>query len=292
MNFLSNLKQKIYGNKTASECVVYTIVFMVFSAFAFSYVFVLLWCFISGMRTHEAIVDTPFYHIFSELEFSKIFSAFSSLEVANVGFVGMLINSLYFSITSVSIQLLTTATFAYVTTKYEFPGSKLVYPIVMVMMFLPLYGSGGAAYKLYHTLGLINNPLSAIATATVGTGVNYLYFNAFYRGLSNTYKEAAEIDGANEWQIFFKVIFPQAMGLVGALFLTMWIGGWNGYEGFLIYFNKLPNLAAGIYMFSKETHRNDVLFAACFIVSVPPIILFACFTKVLTNNVSLGGIKE
>ncbi len=292
MKFLINLKQKIYGNKTISECIVYTLVFIIFAMFAFSYVFVLFWCLISGMRTHTAIVDTPFYDMFSDLEPKKIIEAFSVLKVGKTNFFGMLINSLYFSVTSVSIQLLTTATFAYVTTKYEFPGSKLVYPTVMVMMYLPLYGSGGASYKLYHTLGLINNPISAVVTATVGTGVHYLYFNAFYRGLSNTYKEAAEIDGANPWQIFFRVIFPQSMGLIGALFLTMWIGGWNGYEGFLIYFNKLPNLAAGIYMFSKEIPRNDVLFACCFIVSVPPLILFACFNKILTNNVSLGGIKE
>ena len=295
MNFLLNLKRLIYKNKTLSECIVYTVVFFVFTLIAFSYVYVLFWCLISGMRTHADVTLRPFESMFEGLQPIKILQVFDKLTTDQTNFLGMLINSLYFSITSVVVNIFCTASFAYVTTKYEFPGSKLVYSVVMVLMVLPIYGTSGASYKLYVDMGLINNPLQAVVCSTSGLGMGYLYFNAFYRGLSNTYKEAAEIDGAGEYTIFFKIVLPQAMGLVGALFLTSWIGGWNGYEGFLIYMPGLPNLAAGLYLFQVHVERTaqwEYVYGSCFVIAIPPLILFALFNKTLTSSISLGGIKE
>ncbi|MBE5737849.1 MAG: carbohydrate ABC transporter permease [Clostridiales bacterium] len=295
MDILLKLKRLIYKNKTPSECVVYTMVFCIFTLIAFSYVYVLFWCMISGMRTHKEVTLLPFVNMFEGLQPIKIIQVFDKLTTDQTGFVGMLINSLYFSITSVVVNIFCTASFAYVTTKYEFPGSKLVYSIVMVLMVLPIYGTSGATYKLYVDMGLINNPLQAIVCSTSGLGMGYLYFNAFYRGLSNTYKEAAEIDGAGDYTIFFQIVIPQAMGLITALFLTSWIGGWNGYEGFLIYMPGLPNLAAGLYLFQVHVERTaqwEYVYGACFIIAIPPLILFALFNKTLTSSISLGGIKE
>jgi len=295
MDILLKLKRLIYKNKTPSECVVYTMVFCIFTLIAFSYVYVLFWCMISGMRTHKEVTLLPFVNMFEGLQPIKIIQVFDKLTTDQTGFVGMLINSLYFSITSVVVNIFYTASFAYVTTKYEFPGSKLVYSIVMVLMVLPIYGTSGATYKLYVDMGLINNPLQAIVCSTSGLGMGYLYFNAFYRGLSNTYKEAAEIDGAGDYTIFFQIVIPQAMGLITALFLTSWIGGWNGYEGFLIYMPGLPNLAAGLYLFQVHVERTaqwEYVYGACFIIAIPPLILFALFNKTLTSSISLGGIKE
>ena len=295
MDILLKLKRLIYKNKTPSECIVYTVVFCIFALIAFSYVYVLFWCMISGMRTHKEVTLLPFVNMFEGLQPIKIIQVFDRLTTDQTGFVGMLINSLYFSITSVVVNIFCTASFAYVTTKYEFPGSKLVYSIVMVLMVLPIYGTSGATYKLYVDMGLINNPLQAIVCSTGGLGMGYLYFNAFYRGLSNTYKEAAEIDGAGDYTIFFQIVIPQAMGLITALFLTSWIGGWNGYEGFLIYMPGLPNLAAGLYLFQVHVERTaqwEYVYGACFIIAIPPLILFALFNKTLTSSISLGGIKE
>ena len=295
MDILLKLKRLIYKNKTPSECVVYTMVFCIFALIAFSYVYVLFWCMISGMRTHKEVTLLPFVNMFEGLQPIKIIQVFDRLTTEQTGFIGMLINSLYFSITSVVVNIFCTASFAYVTTKYEFPGSKLVYSIVMVLMVLPIYGTSGATYKLYVDMGLINNPLQAIVCSTSGLGMGYLYFNAFYRGLSNTYKEAAEIDGAGDYTIFFQIVIPQAMGLITALFLTSWIGGWNGYEGFLIYMPGLPNLAAGLYLFQVHVERTaqwEYVYGACFIIAIPPLILFALFNKTLTSSISLGGIKE
>ena len=122
----------------------------------------------------------------------------------------------------------------------------------------------------------------------------FLYFTAYFKNLSWTYAEAAMIDGADDFQIYFKVMFPQTKPIFGALFLTNWITNWNTYESALIYLPQLPTLPVGIYQFNTEMiyrARLDILFAACVIIAIPAIVLFVVFNKMITTNVSVGGIK-
>ena len=117
---------------------------------------------------------------------------------------------------------------------------------------------------------------------------------SFFKNLSWTYAEAAMMDGAENFAIYFRVMLPQAKPMFGALFLTQCIGVWNSYESALIYLPNLPTLPVGIYQFNAEMiyrARLDILFAACVIITIPALLLFIVFNKTITSNVSLGGIK-
>ena len=102
------------------------------------------------------------------------------------------------------------------------------------------------------------------------------------------------MDGAGEFKIWWKVMFPLVRPLFGALFLLTWLADWNNYASALIYLPKLPTLPVGIYQFNTEMiyqARLDILFAACTLTALPAIILFIVFNKTLTTSVSLGGLK-
>lgn len=289
----NNLLNRLKKPKSASKFIVYTIVEIVFCLFALSYLFIFVWAFISGLNTHIGINLHPF-SLPESLHWSNYIEVFSLLEVNGVGFLGMLGNSLYFSVLGSFIGCMVTAMIAYVTCKYKFPGSKIFYPLVVIMMSLPIYGTGGSMYKLLYNLGWINSPLQ-ILLATSGLGVNYLYFYAAFSSVSNTYSEAAQIDGASDYTIFFKVMLPQVMPLFGALFVIAWVADWNNYSSVLLYLPKMPTLSGGIYMFESQierTMRSDILYAAYVVASIPPLLLFIFCNKALTNNVSIGGIKE
>ena len=183
---------------------------------------------------------------------------------------------------------------AYATTKYKFPGSKLYGIIVTFIVILPIYGSGGSAYRLYYKLGLISS-YSQIILAFGGMNMTYLYFQAAFSNLSWGYAEAAFIDGANDYTVFFKIMLPQVMNVFGTLFILAWVGDWNNYANPLIYLPKLPTLASGIYLFELNMTyevRMDLLYAAYMITAIPPLILFSVFNNALTSNLSMGGLKE
>lgn len=287
MNLFKNFKRK-----SPAEIVIYVLVSIIFMVVALSYLYILVWAFIAGAKTNATVIMQP-YALPEKWNWQNYIDVFRLLEVNGNNFLDMLFNSIYFSVISCVIQQFTTLTFAYVCSKYKFPGSKIPYTIILVMITLPIYGGSGAAYKLYHSLGLIDS-YTQIIMAFSGFSMYFLYYTAFLKNLSWAYVEAALIDGANDFQIYFKVMLPQTKPIFGALFLTDWIARWNDYESALVYLPNLPTLPVGIYQFNSEMiyrARMDILFAACVIVSIPAIALFVAFNKVITTNVSVGGIK-
>lgn len=282
----------IFKRKSAGEIATHLVVSAIFMAVALSYLYILVWAVIAGLKTNTEIVMDPFA-LPKVAQWKNYLDVFQLLEVNRNNFWDMLANSVWFSVASVLIQQFTTISFAYVCSKYKFPGSKLPYVIVLVMITLPIYGTGGATYELYHSLGLLNS-YAQVLTSAGGFSLFFLYYTAFFKNMSWTYAEAAMIDGANDYQIYFQVMFPQAKPIFGALFLTQWIQNWNSYESALIYLPKLPTLPVGIFQFNTEMiyrSRLDILFAACVLIALPAIVLFIAFNKVITTNVSVGGIK-
>lgn len=283
---------KLLKRKTLPEILIYSFVSLIFAAVAFSYLYILFWAIMSGAKTHDEIVMDPFAFP-SKWMWEHFVEVTKVLEVNGHSFFEMLFNSCYFSIVGCLLQQFTTVTFAYCCTKYKFPGCELPYVIILIMMTLPIYGAGGAQYRLFRNLGLVDSYWHVICSAG-GMSAQFLYYRAFFKNLSWTYAEAAQIDGAGHFQIYFKVMLPQARPIFGALFLTSWLASWNNYESALLYLPNLPTLPVGIYQFNVEMMyraRLDILFAACVLVSIPALVLFIAFNKVITTNVSLGGIK-
>lgn len=283
---------KSLKRKSTGERIVYIGVSLVFAIVALSYLYILFWMLMSGVKEHNSIVMDPF-GLPETWHWEHFIETFNTLSVNGKGFWEMLFNSLWFSFIPVIIDQYTTVTFAYTCSKYKFPTSKWPYFIIMIMLTLPIYGSAGAAYRLMWQIGAINNYASALLSIG-GFSMHYLYYQAYFKNLSWTYAEAAQMDGANDFQIYYKVMLPQAKPLITALALTGWIGRWNSYEGHLVNNPQIPTLPVGIYQFNTEMiyrARLDILFAACLLVCIPTLILFIIFNKTLTTNVSLGGIK-
>lgn len=284
---------KAFSRKSKGEIALHLFVSLIFFLVAASYVYIIAWAIIAGCKTHAEIVVDPF-GLPGKWNWGHYKDVLTMLNVNGNNFWDMLFNSVYFSVCGPLIRQFTTISFAYCCTKYKFPGHKLPYTIILIMMTLPLYGTAGATYKILHGMGMINN-YAEIITCASGFSMTFLYYRAYYKNVSSSYAEAAKIDGADDFQIYGRIMFPMGKPIFGALFLTDWLTSWNGYESALVYRPNLPTLPVGIYQFNTEMiyrARLDILFAACVLIAIPAILLFAVFNKVITTNVSVGGIKE
>ena len=260
---------KSFRRRSVGETVLHLFVAFVFFLVAVSYVYIFVWAFIAGAKTHTEVVMNPF-SLPEVWNWGHYIEVFDKLSVNGSDFFDMLFNSVFFSVVGVGLQLFVTMNFAYCCTKYEFPGSKLPYTIILIMITLPLYGASGAQYRLWHNLGMIDSYTSVLATAG-GFSILYLYFRAFFQNMSWSYAEAAMMDGADHFAIYFRVMMPMAKPIFGALFLTQWLETWNDYSAGLVLRPNLPTLPVGIYQFNIEmVHRArlDILFAACVLISI------------------------
>lgn len=96
-------------------------------------------------------------------------------------------------------------------------------------MMIPTMGSMAAMYRLYNTIGLINTYTGIFITAMGGFGSGFLLLYGFYRNLSWTYAEAAQIDGAGHFRIYFGIMLPMAVPALTAVGILTGIGFWNDY---------------------------------------------------------------
>lgn len=263
-----------------------------YAVFALFYVYLLFWLFMTGFKTQQEIALDPFSlpKVWRWNHYPQMVKLFT---YKGTGFFGMLWNSTWVSVGGSLIMMMTTASTSYIATRYKFPGSKLIAPFIMFTLVFPIYGGTGANYRLMYLFGLHDGPLYLLFYCGFG-GWNWFYFQSFWINLSKTYAEAAKIDGANDWVIFYRIMLPQSIGMFGALFITTWMAQWQDYGNALLYLKETPTLSLGIYYFDQEMlyrQRRDILFCACFISTLPIFIIYTIFNGFLFRNVSVGGIK-
>ena len=191
------------------------------------------------------------------------------------------------------LSILSSSMVCYVLVFYRSKMTKFIYNLGLFVSILPVYGSAGSTYRLMYNMGLINNPINMIVSISLYGGY-FFYMYSFFKSLSWEYAEAAFVDGAGHFGTFFRVMFPMALPSVSALFIMAFISGWNDYESTLLYMNKYPNLAYGVYAFSenqKYVANMPGLFAGVILTLLPVLLLFIIFQNTIMEKVHLGGLK-
>ncbi len=221
--------------------------------------------------------------------------AFSELEKINDTdtFWSITWNSIWRTTISALFAVGSSAMVCYILVFYRSRFTKFLYAMGIIVAILPLYGSAGSVYKLYNSMGLINNPIILITSISL-YGANFFYMYAFFKSLSWQYAEAAFIDGANHFQVFFKVMLPMAKPSISALFIMQFIAGWNDYESTLLYMGDYPNLSYAVYAYEQVStySANIPAYLAGVLISLLPIlVLFITFQNTIMEEVHLGGLK-
>lgn len=217
--------------------------------------------------------------------------AFTEMTVKGNNFLDMLWNTLWMTFGNISLQVITSVTFAYIIARYKFPGRNLIYWVIIVRMMLVTVGTLPATYKLYDALHITNSPLFLITNLS-GTA-NFLIYYSVFKGLSREYAESAFVDGASHFRVFLQIMLPQSVGVIIATVTTSFIANWNEYMTFILYMDKYPSIASGIYYFklASEADNYPMLLAAVVMSIIPVVVLFATFQKQFINIDLSGGLK-
>ena len=228
--------------------------------------------------------------------YSTIFGKIERLS-KSVNFFGLLFNTLMYAVVACFVRCFTTMTMGFMCAKYKYKYSGWMHTLTLVLLMLPIVGTYPAELALLRTLGVYNSLYGMIIQSMNFTNMYFLVWIAFYKGLSDTYFEAAEIDGASQLGCFFKIAFPLSAKTLGTIFLLNFMIYYNDYQTPLLYYPSYPTLSYGIYNLSISTNtlKMDMVprkVAACLILAVPAITIFVAFKDILMGNVTLGGLKE
>jgi len=145
------IKDKLFNwtkRKSPAEIILYSLVSLLFMVVSISYIYMLVWAFIAGCKTHTEIAIDPF-GLPEVWHFEHYLEVFDSFQVGGHGFWNMFFNSVWYSVMSTLLMQFTSMTFAYACSKYKFRGSDFLYTLTLVVITLPIYGNSGAVYELY-----------------------------------------------------------------------------------------------------------------------------------------------
>lgn len=278
--------------KRPGEIVVFAIVFLIFLLYAVMLFYPLIWGLLSSFKSVKDYNNSPFSFP-SVWHFENYMEAIKTISDDGMSFTQMLWNSVWFAVGSAIIHMEFTSAYAYVLNKYNFRGRKFLYGLCLFMMAVPIGASFVSTYRLMHNLHLTNSYLILLTSINV-YGMKLILCYSYYNNISNAYVEAAQIDGANFYTIYFKAMRPQATPILLTLMVLEFIEKWNDYMGPLLYLSKMPTLATGLYRYQSIVEWSGnypVLFAGIFICTLPLFIIFIFFSNKLMDNISVGGLK-
>ena len=280
---------------TIGAKIVSSFVYLLLWVYALSLVFFIVWTFYNSFKLSTDFLD-DMMALPKKWQFSNYKEAYDYIEYNEVKFFGMFVNSIWFAIGSSLLSVFAHAVTGYIFAKYDFPGKETAFKFILFTLALPIVGSLPSMYKVVYTLQIEESPLFLI-TYLGGFGSNFLIMYSYFKGIDKTYMEAADMDGAGRFCIFFKIMMPLAIPPCFSLFLMTFIGQWNNYETPMLFLDTMPPLSSGLYEFREMMRFSDssspetVFFAGALLASLPVVILVACFGEKIMSNVSMGGIK-
>ena len=213
-------------------------------------------------------------------------------------FIDILINTILYTVGGAAIMCFMPAITAYITAKYDYVWCKVLHMINIIIMCIPVVGRYPTELTFLRNSGLYDNLLGNYVQKMTGSGTYYLVYYAFFKGLSNVYRDAASIDGASEFMITFRIYFPLAQKMILTVFLIQFVNLWNDYQTLYLYLPSYPTFAYMVFYKVIEATDNTMFqelpmkTAACMFLAVPVLVLFIIFKDKLMGSISLGGIKE
>lgn len=287
-------------DRMLSQNIVYTLAFIFFVVYVALVLFFFVYAFLIALRENQMqfTMDKLAKKLFLPPDnptlrnFIKAFDELGRIDGTST-FWTITWNSLWRTTVGGFLNVMSSAMVCYVLVFYKSSFTKLLYNIGLLVAMMPLYGTAAATYRLYTDLGLINNPLVYIASISL-YGAYFFYMISYFRGLSWEYAEAAFVDGAGHFQVFFQVMFPMARSSVATLFIMTFIQRWNEYESTLLYMPKYPNLSYAVYAYQeigKYSANMPAYFAGILVSLIPALTLFLLFQNTIMEEVHLGGLK-
>lgn len=252
-----------------------------------------------SMSSYTESIRIGFHIIPHEWDFSALEKVFKSDNIWTA--YG---NTIWRTVVGTALSTLVTALGGYAISKSYLPMRRTM----MAVFLFAMYFSGGTipTFMLIRTLGLMNNRWSMVLPSLVW-GSNMIVMRNFFQGLPSDMEESAQIDGANEWVILFRIVLPCSKAVLATIAMWMCVYHWNAYMDNLMYFTDskgfvlqrmirmlvVENSMSGMESLSDSAITNpESLKAATIVVATVPILLVYPFAqKYFIQGVTLGAVK-
>ncbi|CAM3446121.1 sugar ABC transporter permease [Marinicrinis lubricantis] len=226
----------------------------------------------------EKLTFVHYKELFSEFPFSRWY-----LNTLKIAIVSTIFSTLFVLLTG------------YAFSRFRFRIKKGLMSGLFILGMFPSFMSMIAVYILLLNLDLLNKHSALILVYSGGAAMGYLLVKGYFDTLPKSLEEAARMDGASHWTIFFKIFLPLSKPLIVFLSVTSFAGAFNDFifAQMVLRTQEQQTLAVGLYnMVSAQFATQFTIFAAgCVLVALPITILFMIFQRFLVEGLTAGAEK-
>ncbi|KQU95302.1 sugar ABC transporter permease [Devosia sp. Root413D1] len=251
----------------------------------------LLWVLMSSFKTTQQIFASPFT-LPTSFNFDNYVSAWTSASIGTYFFNTVIVVGF-----ALAIVMLLGSMCAYYLARYEFRGSKIIYYLMLAGLTFPIFLAVVPLFQTLRGFGLLNTfPGLIITYVAFALPFTVFFLYAFFRTLPQEIAEAAMIDGAGPWRIFFTIMLPMAKPGIASVAIFNFLGLWNQFLLPIALNTNTANyvLSQGMASFASQAGyavNFGALFAAVVITVLPVLVTYIIFQRQLQGSVQTGMLK-
>jgi multiple sugar transport system permease protein len=220
-----------------------------------------------------------------------------------IPFFTFALNSLIITLGITVGAVLSNTLVAYGFSRIDWPGRDKVFYVCLATIFLPypviivaLFDIFGKlpAFGIQGSDSWVNTFLPLIVPAFLGNPFYIFLMRQFMMGISRELTDAAKVDGANELQVFWRIMLPLTKPAVTVVAIFAAVAAWNEFLLPLLYLHETSKypLAVGLAFFTSEHNvEYNLLMAASTLVVLPVVVIFLIGQRFFIDGITLGGVK-
>jgi multiple sugar transport system permease protein len=249
------------------------------------------WMIISALKPDDQVFSNPIQWWPAVPQWDNFYKA---ANYPGFPFLRFLWNSIFYSGSVTIGTVLSCASVGYGFARLRFPGRDLLFTITVAALMIPTIVTFIPTFLLFKTFGLVGTYAPLIVPAFFGTPFFIFMMRQFFMGLPTELADAARVDGASEFRIFWQIMLPLVRPalLVMSVFTFLWT--WHEFFGPLIYISdpdQFP-LSLGLYAFrSQRTTEWGLMMAGATLTTLPLVIIFFAAQKYFIEGIKMTGIK-
>ena len=290
------------GTNILKKVIMYALLISI--GFVFLYPF--LYMFINSFMSPEDLMNPAVSWVPTKIYFENYVKAFQTLEFGKSFW-----NSLYISLIAAVLQTIVAAVTGYGLARFNVKLKGIIFILILVTFVLPVETLLIPRYVMFNNYNMLNSPLPLWLSALTGQGLKsavfILVFQQVFNGYPISLDEAAELDGAGKYKVFFKIALPIAKPAIVLTMLFSFVWYWNETRQSGLYFGeviktlpmKLGNFAASYAdLYSGAGAGTDaamsineaVTLAGTMLSCLPILIMFIILQKQFVESIEKSGI--
>lgn len=204
-------------------------------------------------------------------------------------------NSMFYAIVVMILQTISSAFVAYGFARLRAPGKNVLFILVLATLMLPYEVTLIPQYVGFAKLGWLDSYKPLIVPQILGSSYMIFLLRQFFRGIPRDYEEAALIDGANYFGIWWRIFLPLSAPALGAVAILSFMARYTDFMGPLLYIStqaKYP-VQLGLQQFQAPFGGTqwNLLMAASLVSILPPVIVFFIAQRFFIQGIVISGVK-